>query len=130
LSSHWEGTTFLKFAYGQLYNGKLAKRYGHVPTDKFPLCYKPDSYTLIAGECPYHEALTISRHNAACQLIHAAIRKTAKEEAALHDAPDLVLLTSDRDYITKQRGPPLKPSSPPPRRRIPPCVTQTPQGNG
>ena len=29
-----EGTILLKFIYGQLYNGKLAMRYGHAPTDK------------------------------------------------------------------------------------------------
>ncbi len=38
LTSHpKEGTTLLKFIYGQLYNGKLAKKYGHAPTDKCPL---------------------------------------------------------------------------------------------
>ena len=47
----WEGTSLLKFVYGQLYNGKLAKRYGHAPTDECPLCHKPDSCTHIAGEC-------------------------------------------------------------------------------
>ena len=79
LTSHpTEGSTLLEFIYGKLYNGKLAKRYGHAPTDECPLCHKPDSYTHIAGECPDHEALRIGRLNAACQLIHAAIRKTAK----------------------------------------------------
>ena len=29
--SPWEGTSLLKFIYGHLYNGKLAKRYGHAP---------------------------------------------------------------------------------------------------
>jgi hypothetical protein len=73
-----EGTTLLKFIYGHLYNGKLAKRYGHAFTDECPLCHKPDSCTHIAGECKDHEALRIAMHNAACQLIHAAIRKTSK----------------------------------------------------
>jgi hypothetical protein len=36
-----------------------------------------------------------SHHNAACQLIHAAIRKSAKNGGALHNAPDLVLITGD-----------------------------------
>jgi len=76
--SPWEGTSLLKFIYGQLYNGKLAMRYGHSLTVECPLCHIPESCTHIAGECPYHEALCISRHNAACRLIHAAIRKTAK----------------------------------------------------
>jgi hypothetical protein len=73
LSIHWEGTTLLKFVCGRLYNDKLKKRYGHAPTDKCPLCHKPDSCTRIPGECPCHKALTISRHNAACHLIHVVI---------------------------------------------------------
>jgi len=93
--SPWEGNPLLKFIYGQLYNGKLVMRYGHAPTDECPLCHMPDSCTHIAGECPDYEALRISRHNAACQLIHAAIRKTAKGGGALHSAPDLVLVTTD-----------------------------------
>ena len=32
-----EGTSFLKLAYGQLYNGKLIYRYGHATTDECPL---------------------------------------------------------------------------------------------
>jgi hypothetical protein len=96
LTSHpKEGTTLLKFIYGQLYNGKLAKRYGHASTDECSLCHKPDSCTHIAGECPEHEALRIGRHNAACQLIHSAIRKTAKSGGALHFASDLVLVAAD-----------------------------------
>ena len=90
-----EGTALIKFLYGQLYNGKLALRYGHAPTDECPLCHKPDSCTYIAGECPDHEAMRISRHNAACQLIHAAIRKSAKGGAALYTAPDLILVMAN-----------------------------------
>jgi len=63
--SPWERTSLLKFIYGPIYNGKLAKRYGHAPTDECPLYYRPDSCTLIAGEFPDQEALRISRHNAA-----------------------------------------------------------------
>ncbi len=55
---------------------------------------RTDVHTL-PGKCPDHEALRISHHNAACQLIHAAIRKTAKGEGALHSAPDLVLVMGD-----------------------------------
>ncbi len=84
-----EGTTRFKFIYGQLYNGKLAQGHGHAVTDDCPLCHKPDSCTHIASECPDHEALRIGRHNAACQLIHAAIRKNVKGGGALHSAPDL-----------------------------------------
>ena len=39
--------------------------------------------------------MRINRHNAACQLVHAADRKTAKGEGALHSAPDLVLVMAD-----------------------------------
>ena len=95
LSNHWEGTTLLKFVYGQLYNGKLVKRCGHAPTNECPLWHNPDSCTNIAGECPYHKAFTISQHESACHLIPASIRKTVKGGAALHCAPDLVLLTMD-----------------------------------
>ena len=81
--------------YGQIYNGKLAKRYGHAPTDECPLYHKPHSCTHIAGECKDNEALRISRHNAACQLAHAAIRKISKGGGALPTAPDLVLKVAD-----------------------------------
>ncbi len=55
----------------------------------------PDSCTHIVGECPDHEALRISRHNVACQLVHAAIRKTTKGGGALHSAPDLIVVMAD-----------------------------------
>jgi ribonuclease HI len=90
-----EGTNLLKFMYGQLYNGKLAKLYGHTPTDECPLCHLPDSCTHIAGECKAHKNLTIGRHNAACQLIHAAIRNSAKGGGALYSAKELRLVMAD-----------------------------------
>ena len=90
-----EGSTLLKFVYGQLYNGKLAKLYGHAPTDECPLCHLLDSCTHIAGECKFHKNLSISRHNAAWQLIHAAIRKSAKGGGALYRADDLRLVAAD-----------------------------------
>ena len=61
-----EGSYILKCIHGQIYNGKLAKRYGHAPTDECPLCHLPDNCTHIAGECKFHKNLSISRHNAAC----------------------------------------------------------------
>ncbi len=64
--SPWEMTSLLKLLYGQLSNGKLAKRHGHAPTYECPLCHMTDSCTHIAGECPDNEALRISRRNAAC----------------------------------------------------------------
>ena len=94
-TNHWEGTNFLKFVYGLLYNGKLAKRYGHSPTDDCPICHKPDSCAHILGQWPYHKTLTISHHIASCQLVHVAIRKSAKGGGALHKTLDLVLVTAD-----------------------------------
>ncbi len=90
-----ESTTLLKFIYRQLYNGKIAKRYGHTPSDECPLCRRPDSCTHIAGECKYHKHLAITRHNAACQLVHAAIRNSAKGGGALYSAEDLCLVAAD-----------------------------------
>jgi hypothetical protein len=89
------GSYILKFIYGQLYNGKLAKCYGHTPTDACPLCHLPDSCTHIACECKSHKNLFINRHNAACQLIHAAIRNSAKGGGALYAAKDLCLVATD-----------------------------------
>ena len=48
-SNQKEGTTLLKFIYGQLYNGKLSQRYGHAPKDECPLCHKPDPCKKNAG---------------------------------------------------------------------------------
>jgi hypothetical protein len=110
----WEGTSLLKFIKGQLYNGKLAKRYGQAPTDECSICHRPDSCTHIVGERPGHEALRISRHNAACQLIHAAIRKTAKGGGALHSAPDLVLIMADAGAQPMTTGEDIQPLSPTP----------------
>jgi hypothetical protein len=104
MSNHWEGTTLLKFVHCLLHNSMLAERYGHAPTYECPLCYKPDSCAHIAEERPFHKALTISRHNTACQLIHAAIRKAAKGGSALYCASDIVLLNADtgsQPQITK-----------------------------
>ncbi len=36
-----EGTTLLKFRYGQLFIGKIAQRFGHAPPVECPLCHKP-----------------------------------------------------------------------------------------
>jgi len=53
-----------------------------------------DSCTHIAGEFTDHEALRTNHYNAACQLVHAAIRETARGGGALHIAPDLVLVAA------------------------------------
>ena len=87
-----EGRNLLKIIHRQLYNGKLAKRYGHAPTDECLLCHRPDSCTHIAGECKSHENFSISRPNAACQLTHATIRSSAKEGGTPYIADDLRLV--------------------------------------
>jgi hypothetical protein len=73
----------------------------------------PDLCTHIAEEYPDHEALRISRHNVACQLIHAAIRTTSKEGGALHSAPDLVLVMADLGTQPMTTGDSLKSLSSP-----------------
>jgi hypothetical protein len=142
-----EGITILKFVYGQLYNGKLAYRYKHAPTDACPLCGLPDSCTHIAGQCNTHNDQFISRHNAACQLTHAAIRAAFKGGGTLYSPHDLRLvsmdagtkhqttdediadltLTSDEQDLTTQTpppntdwlsNPPLTPFTPQRNRRV------------
>ena len=82
------------FLWGQLYNGKIAHRYGKQPTTACRLCGLPDSCTHIAGTCPANTAHIIKKHNAAVQLVHAPIRSASKGGAALHRAP-LTLLCCD-----------------------------------
>ena len=41
------------------------------------------------GECSFHKALTISRHNATCQLAHVDIRKSAKGGGGAPQCPGL-----------------------------------------
>ena len=72
----------------------------------------PDSCTHIAGECPIHEALRISRHNVACQLVHAAIRKTAKGGGALHSVADLILVMADTSVQPMTTGDSIESLSP------------------
>ena len=123
--SPWEGTAPLKFLYGQLYNGKLAMRYGHAPTNECPLCHMPESCTHIARECLDHEALRISRHNAACQLVHAAICKTAKGGGALHSAPDLILAMADTSVQPMTTGDSIESLSPTSDNTDPTPTTET-----
>jgi predicted outer membrane repeat protein len=114
-----EGTTLLKFVYGQLYNVKIAKRYGHAPTDECLLCHRPDSCTHIAAECKYHKHLAISRHNDACQLVHAAIRNSAKDGGALYSAKDLRLVAADAGTRCQNTADDNAALIPPPREDIP-----------
>jgi len=79
---------------GNSKTAKLPRDIGTLPTAECPLCHKPNNCTHKAGECKDHEAVRINRHNAACQKVRAAIRKTSKGGGALHTAPDLVLISS------------------------------------
>ena len=90
-----DGITLLKFVHGQLYNGKLAYRYKLAPTDTCPLCGMPDSCTNLAGECNIYNNQFISRHNAACQLTHAAIRTASKGGGTIYSPHDLTLISMD-----------------------------------
>ena len=65
------------------------------PTDECPLYHRSDACTHIAGECDPHKNLSISRHNAACQLIHVAIRSSAKGGGALYGTEDLRPVAAD-----------------------------------
>ena len=64
----------------------------------------PNSCAHVAGECTAPEAHRISRHNAACQIVHAAIRKTAKEGEALHNARNVLLVVAEsgKHYQTSE----------------------------
>ena len=75
ISNSKEGTNLLKFIYGQVYNDKLAQRYAHGSTNECPPCHMLDFCTHIAGEFSGCEALHTNHHNAACHLVHNAIRK-------------------------------------------------------
>ena len=99
-----EGVDILKYLHGQYYTGKQAMRYGHAPTDACPLCGLPDSCTHIAGECPAHTIQIISKHNAACQLTHAAIRKAFKGGGALHPCHSIRLASADAGSKPQTNG--------------------------
>ena len=94
-NSQRDGITILEFIHGQLYNGKLACTYKYAPSDACPLCGLHDSCTHIAGQSKTHNDLILSRHNAACQLPHAAIRSVFKGGGTLYSSHDLRLFIMD-----------------------------------
>jgi hypothetical protein len=74
------------------------KRYGHAPKDELSLCNRPDSCIHIAKECPAHDGyILIGHHSAACQLVHAAIRKSTNDGGALHSTLDIILVAADAE---------------------------------
>ena len=99
-----DGITLLKFLHGQYYTGKLAYRYGHAPSDACPLCGLPDSCTHVAGECPAHASRIISKHNAACLLTHATVRKAFKGGGALFSPHTFHLVTADAGNKSQTPG--------------------------
>ncbi len=60
-----------------------------------------NSCTHIAGDCDKHNDQFINRHNATCQLTHAAIRSTFKGGGTLYSPHDFRLITVDAG--TKQQ---------------------------
>jgi hypothetical protein len=91
----------------------------------------PDSCTHIVWECPKHEAIRINRHNAACQLIHAAIRKIVKGGEALYNAPDLVMVMADTSTQPTTTGDSIEALSPPlDHKSLPTRLVHAPAHNG
>ena len=77
--------TRFRFAWGQFYNAKLAKRYGRplrkggqeLSDGNCPLCGRPDSCGHILGQCGHRQlqAMYTARHNRAVRRVAAALRK-------------------------------------------------------
>jgi hypothetical protein len=63
LVSTQERATALKYRYGALYNGKLAKRYGHAQHSRCLLCGNEDGCHHTASGCPAMTAMYTARHN-------------------------------------------------------------------
>jgi len=98
-----EGSYILKFIYGQLYYGKLAKRYGHTPTDECPLCHLPDSCTHIASECKSHKTYpsTVITRRAGSYMRQSG--SPQKEEA--HSMPRRTFVLSHHTRATNPKPP-------------------------
>ena len=121
---HRDATRIFKFLWGQYYNGKLARRYGHATHDKCPLCSLPDSCTHIGAGCPALAPHYLLRHQAAVQAMHVFIRQSEKGagailgnpltlvacdgggEAAASKDPTLRTLAGLEAHATSRQGPP------------------------
>ena len=70
----------LKARWGQLFNQKLAFRYGLAPNPNCPRCGQPDSVGHMLGGCQEKscKAITIERHNKAVRIITDTITKSSK----------------------------------------------------
>jgi hypothetical protein len=74
----WKQVTLtMKARWGQLWNRKLAHRYGMAASDSCPMCGQPDSVGHMLGGCshPHPQALRIARHDGAVRLLQTAISK-------------------------------------------------------
>ncbi len=70
----YETTNVLKLRCGNLYNNKLAHRYGRSTTSKCPLCRQPDGGYHLASGCPALSEAYIERHHATGMYILKAIK--------------------------------------------------------
>ena len=77
LGLHRQAGWLYRFVWGQLYTGKLAKRYGRAATDACPLCGWPDSCGHVGGGCRALSPLYINRHNAAVRLVAEYVQNGA-----------------------------------------------------
>ena len=79
--SWYQATLAFKARWGQLYNNKLAFRYGRAPDPMCPICRKePDSVGHLLGGCqdPTCKAMAILRHNEAVRILHRTISKSSR----------------------------------------------------
>ena len=119
--------TRFRFAWGQLYNAKLAKRYGRPlrkggqePSDgNCPLCGRPDSCGHILGQCGHRQlqAMYIARHNRAVRKVAAALRKHTTAAYTTMDAcraDELQAHGADTNRVPSF----LLPSTPEAKRRL------------
>ena len=74
----WKQVTLtMKARWGQLWNRKLAHRYGMAASDSCPMCGQADSVGHMLGGCshPHPQALRIARHDGAVRMLQTAISK-------------------------------------------------------
>jgi hypothetical protein len=101
-----ERRTALQYRCGQLYNNKLAMRWGHTTTDKCPLCGQPDGGHHIASGCKALTKMYLARHHQAGRMILKAILKGERAaETAYADVGSKENLQKDGASLTDGRHP-------------------------
>jgi len=105
--------TAIQYRCGQLYNNKLAMRWGHTITDKCPLCGDMDGGHHIASGCKKLTKMYMARHNQAGRTILKAILSGERAtEVAYTDIGSDDKLTRDQlPTIDKRRTIKLPPNS-------------------